>query len=199
VAPRALEQFTMIAFAYRILTRAEIAELVQIDRTESIDGIYYVREGALVLEEEHWDVPDWSPAEIRRRIAALQADYDRGCLFFGAFDGPVLAGMAVLDPHPLPTGVDRLNLAGLWVSHRYRGNGAGRALVQIAVAEAQARGARAVYVSATPSERTVGFYRSAGFELATEVDPDLNELEPEDIHLELKLTGIPHPPASQET
>jgi hypothetical protein len=103
----------MSEFFYRVLTRAEIAQLAEIDRTESIDGIYYVRHGALVLEEEHWEVPDWSPAEKARRIAALQADYDRGCLFFGAFDGPTLAGMAVLDPQPLPTGDDRLNLAGL--------------------------------------------------------------------------------------
>lgn len=189
----------MVEFTYRILRWAEIAKLAEIDRTESIDGIYYVREGVLVLEEERWDVPDWSPAEKQRRIAALQADYDRGYLFFGAFDGPVLAGMAVLDPHPLPTGVDRLNLAGLWVSHRYRGKGVGRALVQIAVAEAQARGARVVYVSATPSERTVRFYLSAGFELTTEVDPDLYELEPEDIHLEMKLTESPQPPASQDS
>ena len=178
----------MIDLNYRALTRAEIAKLAQIDRTESVDGIYYVRQGALVLEAEHWDVPEWSPAEKQRRIAALQADYDQRCLFYGAFDGPCLVGMAVLDPDPLPTGVDRLNLVGLWVSHPYRGHGAGQALLQLAVAEARARGARAVYVSATPSERTVRFYRSAGFRLATPVDPGLYEREPEDIHLELSLS-----------
>jgi predicted N-acetyltransferase YhbS len=177
----------MTEFAYRGLSRGEISKLAQIDRTESIDGIYYMREGALVLEAEHWDVPDWSPAEKQRRIAALQADYDRGCLFYGAFDGPCLAGMAVLDPVPLPSGLDRLNLAGLWVSQRYRGQGVGRALVQLAVAEARARAAQAVYVSATPSERTVGFYRSLGFGLATEMDPGLVALEPEDVHMELRL------------
>ena len=188
----------MTEWAGRALARAEIAKLAEIDRTESVDGIYYVRQGALVLEREHWDVPDWSPAEKQRRIAALQADYDRGCLFFGALDGLVLAGMAVLDPHPLPTGVDRLNLAGLWVSHAYRGQGVGRALVQLAVAEAEARGARAVYVSATPSERTVRFYRSAGFRLATPVDPGLYEREPEDIHLELNLAENPQLSEEQE-
>lgn len=179
----------MTEFTHQTLSRSEIARLAEIDRTESIDGIYYVRQGALVLEEEHWDVPDWSQAEKQRRMAALEADYDRGCLFFGALDGPCLAGMAVLDPHPLPTGVDRLNLSGLWVGHPYRGQGLGRGLLQLAVAEAQARGAQALYVSATPSERTVRFYRSAGFRLATPVDPDLYEREPEDIHMEMILPG----------
>jgi GNAT superfamily N-acetyltransferase len=177
----------MTEFTYRILSRAEIAKLAQIDRTEAIAGIYYVRQGSLVLEDEHWDVPDWRPAEKERRIAALQADYDGGYLFYGAFDGPCLVGMAVLDPHPLPTGADRLNLAGLWVSHPHRGHGVGRALVQRAAEEARARGARSLYASATPSERTVGFYRSIGFEVAEVVDPDLYSMEPEDIHMELIL------------
>lgn len=179
----------MTEVAYRTLSRPEIAKLVEIDRTESIGGIYYVRQGGLVLEKEHWDVPDWEPAEKQRRIAALEADHDRGCLFFGAFDGPWLAGMAVLDPEPLATGVNRLNLSGLWVGHPYRGQGLGRGLLQLAVAEARARGARALYVSATPSERTVRFYHSAGFRLAKLVDPGLYEREPEDIHMEMTLPG----------
>ena len=57
---------------YRALSRAEIGRLAQIDRTESIDYIYYVRDGTLVLEKEHWDVPDWSPSEKQQRIAVCK-------------------------------------------------------------------------------------------------------------------------------
>jgi ribosomal protein S18 acetylase RimI-like enzyme len=172
---------------YRVLSREEISQLVQIDRTESIDHIYYLRDGRLVLEEEHWDVPDWSPREQERRIAALQDVYDEGATFYGAFDGPVLAGMSVLDHHPLRSSVGRLNLAGLWVSHGYRGRGVGRTLVRLVMQEAHERGARTLYVSATPSENTVHFYTSLGFRLAETVDPGLYAKEPEDIHMELIL------------
>ena len=44
-----------------------------------------------------------------------------------------------------------------------------------------------LYVSATPSENTILFYLSFGCKLASEVDPELFALEPEDIHLELVL------------
>jgi GNAT superfamily N-acetyltransferase len=172
---------------YRVLSRAEIGKLEDLDRTEVVDQIHYIRDGRLVLEQEHWDVPDWSAAERQRRITELEQVYDRGATFFGALDGPVLVGMSVLDHNPLPSGVDRLNLAGLWVSHGYRGRGIGRALFQLAAQEARERGAKAMYVSATPSENTIRFYTSLGCRLAVPVDLHLYECEPEDIHLELVL------------
>jgi predicted N-acetyltransferase YhbS len=172
---------------YRALSRAEISKFAHLDRSETVDHIYYVRDTSLVLEKEHWDVPDWSSAEKQRRIAALQALYDTGATFFGAFDGPILAGMAVLDHNPVRSGVGRLNLAGLWVSCPYRNKGIGKALLRLAEQKARQQGARALYVSATPSENTVRFYSSAGCQRADPVDPHLFEQEPEDIHLELRL------------
>jgi GNAT superfamily N-acetyltransferase len=172
---------------YHILSLAEIGKFEQIDRSERIDRIYYLRDGILVLEEEHWDVPDWSPAEKRRRIAELQREHEAGATCFGAFAGPDLVGLSVLGVGPLPTGVDRYNLAGLWVSRPYRGRGVGRALVGLVEQTARERGAKALYVSATPSEHTVRFYHSLGFRLAELVDPGLYEKEPEDMHLELVL------------
>jgi hypothetical protein len=44
-----------------------------------------------------------------------------------------------------------------------------------------------LYVSATPSESALGFYRSLGARLADPVDPDLFAREPEDVHLVLEL------------
>jgi len=133
------------------------------------------------MEEAHWDVPDWSWSEEQQLIAALKEDYDKGALFIGAFDGAVPVGMSVLDDKPMPSGVDRYNLMGLWVSHHYRGRGIGKTLFQLMAKAARERGAKALYVSATPSENTVRFYQSLGFELAELIDPDLFEKEPDDI------------------
>ena len=172
---------------YRKLTRAEISKFSQIDRRERIDHIYYERDGKLVLEEEHHDVPDWGHAEKQRRSAELQDVFDKGATFFGAFDGTDLAGMAVLDHNLVKSGHKRLNLYGLWVSHKYRAMGVGRTLFQLAIKEAWTRGAETVYVSATPSENTVRFYKNLGCRAAEPIDPTLYEKEPEDIHLELVL------------
>jgi hypothetical protein len=44
-----------------------------------------------------------------------------------------------------------------------------------------------MYISATPSENTVNFYQYLGCVLTEEVDAELFELEPEDIHLEYRI------------
>ena len=170
---------------YRVLSREEIRSLIQIDRTETIENIHYVRDGKLTLEKEHWDVEDWGAEEKQHRIIRLQKLYDDGYTLFGAFDGQTLAGMSLSDPNPLPSAVGRFNFGGLWVSQKYRGRGVGRTLAQLIINKARESGAETVYVSATPSENTVRFYMSLGFQLAELIDPGMFELEPEDIHMEL--------------
>ncbi|MDN7425526.1 hypothetical protein QZM72_04135 [Burkholderia sp. AU45388] len=49
---------------------------------------------------------------------------------------------------------------------------------------ARAMGAARLYVSATPSRRTIDFYLRLGFTVNPSPDPELYALEPEDIHLE---------------
>jgi GNAT superfamily N-acetyltransferase len=71
----------------------------------------------------------------------------------------------------------------LYVSRSHRQQGIGRALFREAQAIAHARGAQALYISATPTENTVNFYRRCGAVVSTTPDPELYALEPDDIHL----------------
>lgn len=172
---------------YRILNKAEITQFMQIDRREIIEHVYVVREGALVLRVEHFDVPDWPAAEKIDRLLKLKQLYERGATFFGAFDDAALVGLAVLEHNFLPSGQRRLNLAGMWVSQGYRGQAIGRTLFQWAAQEAHKKGAFGLYVSATPSQNTVQFYLNMGCRWADPIDPELLAAEPDDIHLELVL------------
>ena len=172
---------------YRVLTRTEISKLAEMDRTETIDSIYRLREGKLILEKAYWRIGDWSPEEKQKRIAGLERGYDHGDTLFGAFDGPKLVGMSVLDDYTLQNAAGRFNFAGLWVSQRYRGRGVGRALAQLVIVNARELGASMLYVSATPSQNTVRFYMSMGFRPAKTADPNLFQAEPEDIHMQLIL------------
>ena len=43
-------------------------------------------------------------------------------------------------------------------------------------------GAKKLYISATPSKNTVDFYRHLGCKLTSEINADLYQLEPDDIH-----------------
>jgi hypothetical protein len=47
-------------------------------------------------------------------------------------------------------------------------------------------GAAGLYVSATPSENTVDFYRRRGCRITPDADPELLAPEPEDIHFECR-------------
>ncbi len=98
----------------------------------------------------------------------------------GAFDGSLLVGFAVLRYRLAERTAE---LAALFVSRAYRRRGIAARLTWRVVELAQADGADALYVSATPSESAVGFYLSQGFRVAQKVDGELFALEPDDIHL----------------
>ena len=172
---------------YRILNRDQIQFLKQIDRREIIQGLYYRRNGRLILEEKQIQVPEWREDDKTQRVNGLQHIYDQGATFFGAFYGEELVGMSVLNHNPLSSSSHKLNLEGLWVSNQYRGLGIGKALFRRAQQEAESRGAKFMYVSATPSQNTVDFYLGLGCLPAVPPDEILLQKEPEDIHLELNL------------
>jgi predicted N-acetyltransferase YhbS len=81
-----------------------------------------------------------------------------------------------------------VQLTFLHVSRAYRDHGLGARLFAGARTIARARGARGLYVSATPSEHTIGFYLRMGCRVLAEPDPELFALEPEDIHLECEVS-----------
>lgn len=171
----------------RLLQRDEIPLIWQIDRREVIDNIYYMREGKLVLEPEHYDMQGWPPGEEEEYTPLLLDCYDRGGFFWGAFENDKLVGVSILESNFIGSKHDTLQLKFLHVSRDCRGRGLGTKLFHIAVEKAKELGAKKLYISATPSEHTVNYYMRLGCVLATEFDPELFALEPEDIHLEYMI------------
>ncbi len=168
----------------RPLTRAEIPLIWTIDRSETIDGLYVLVDSALELRPEHFEAHGWPPNEAELYTPLLLDCYDHGGWFCGAFDGDDLVGVVVLEGRFIGHERDMLQLKFLHVSRRMRGRGLGVRLFELARAEARERGARRLYVSATPSRHTIDFYRNRGCRITPDPDPVLYALEPEDIHLE---------------
>lgn len=171
----------------RTLSRDEISKVWTIDRSEVIDAVYYLEDGALVLKPEHYDMRGWPAGEAARYTPVLEECHDQGGWFHGLFEGGRLVAAAVLENRFIGRGQDMLQLKFIHVSSDYRGRGLGRRLFRLAEEEARRRGAKRMYVSATPSERTIGFYLSLGCKVTAEPDPELFVLEPMDIHLEYDL------------
>lgn len=168
----------------RFLERDEIPLIWQIDRREIIQNIYYLHNGELVLVPEHYDMQGWPPGEEEHYTPILLDCFDSGGTFWGAFDGEKLVGAAILESKFIGSNRDTLQLKFLHVSRGQRKQGLGTKLFHLAVEYARSCGAKKLYISATPSENTINYYRKSGCVPATEIDPELFALEPEDIHLE---------------
>ncbi len=81
----------------RKLSRDEIKEMWAIDRSEVIDAVYYLENGALGLRPEHYDMQGWPPGESEKYTPILEACCDQGGWFYGLFDDQRLLGAAVLE------------------------------------------------------------------------------------------------------
>ena len=73
------------------------------------------------------------------------------------------------------------------VDRRFRGQGIGRALWDVAYKEAKFYGAEEIYISACPAEETIGFYKAMGAEITDTPILSLAEEEPDDIQLVCKV------------
>jgi GNAT superfamily N-acetyltransferase len=167
----------------RHLKREEIEAIWTIDRREVHHHIYTLQGGKLTRTPAYFEVPGWAPGQVENDTSLLYACFDRGGAFLGMFQENQLVGVAVVDTIPIGSQCDHLQLKYLYVSRDFRGQGVGTRLFEEAEAFARSRGARFLYISATPTENTVDFYLRRGCCLANTPDPELFALEPEDIHL----------------
>ncbi len=172
----------------RLLGRDDLKEIWSIDRSEVIDAVYHLEHGGLVLKPEHYEMQGWWQNEIENYTHVLEACFNRGGWFYGLFDDRRLIGVVVLDSRAIGKNQDQLQLVFLHISCAYRNRGMGKQLFGLATGEARRRGARWLYISATPSERTVGFYLGLGCKVTAEPDQELFAQEPEDIHMECEVT-----------
>jgi ribosomal protein S18 acetylase RimI-like enzyme len=162
------------------IPQSDVSLIGVIDATESGSVVYYYRDAEVVAEREEWHRPRWSGDEVETHIKSAENVLRKGGVLLGAFVGDILVGFASL-LYVLEG--DMAQLANLQVSRDYRRRGIATVLVKELLELASEKGAKSIYVSATPSESAIGFYRRMGFDLAEKVNKELYELEPEDIHM----------------
>ena len=173
---------------YRQLDQDQVKFIKRIDRSENVEKVYYHRDGQLVLENESIIISNewWLNEEVIKTIQPrVESIAENGGYVLGAFDERKIVGICALDHRFFSK--KRLNVDIFFVSRYYRGKGIGKRLMEMLKEEAQNRGAKQLYVSATPSENTVNFYLGIGFKVAKKVEPELFEREPEDIHMEMAI------------
>ncbi|UVI28029.1 GNAT family N-acetyltransferase [Paenibacillus spongiae] len=175
----------MITFREMHLKDAD--SIQHIDRSERIERIYRMNNGQLIEIEAGHECENWNAGQVQELIQRLKLQLENGGKAYGAFDGELLIGFGVLACPFRGKNNDQLQVDLMYVSRNYRRQGIGSRIMQALSREAVARGAKYLYISSTESESAVHFYQHCGSELTHEVDPELFELEPEDIHMIKKL------------
>ena len=169
----------------RAVKRNEIEEIRIIDRSEIINQIYYYKNSKLILKNEYYNVTGWEPNNIERNINNLYELYDRGGSFLGLFQKERIVGVIALECKFIGSNNDQLQVVFLHIDNNYRKQGYGKILMNQTKERAKELGAKKLYISATPSKNTVDFYMHLGCKLTSEINADLFQLEPYDIHLEM--------------
>ena len=171
----------------RSLERNDIRDIGNIDRSEIINQIYYHKNENLVLKKKYYNILGWDPKEIERNIKNLYDLYDRGGFFLGLFQEKRIVGVIALECKFIGINKDQLQVVFLHIDKNFRKQGYGELLMEKTKERARELGANKFYISATPSKNTVDFYMHLGCKLASEINVDLFQLEPYDIHLEMIL------------
>jgi len=172
---------------YKTIDCADIADIRMIDRSEIIDEVYYYIDGKLELQQEHYTMKDFPPGEREKIIERQRKILGSGGTAIGAYDGSILVGIVSVENRLRGKNADIVKMDILFVSDGYRKLGIAKELVGRAKSIGASFQAKKLYISATPSKNTVDFYMRLGCRLVEELDAELFEMEPEDIHLELSI------------
>ena len=165
----------------------EADNIRQIDRSEQIDRIYKMNGGQLETVPMGHECPTWDEEHTDEMVNRFRRELEQGGTAYGAFDGEVLAGFGVLGHRFRGRNQDQLQVDLMYVSRPYRRQGLATRIMNELSRVAKERGASYLYISSTETESAVGFYRANGGNLTEEVDEELYQQEPEDIHMLKKL------------
>lgn len=127
---------------------------------------------------------NWSLEECQKIAAdvAKHMEFDQSA--FGAFAEDTLVGFVTVSHELFGKTARYAELVCFQVSEPYRGQGIGRQLFSMAVAEMGRIGANKLYISSHSSKESQTAYRALGCTLAAEINEKLAAEEPFDVQLE---------------
>ncbi|RBQ03996.1 GNAT family N-acetyltransferase [Pedobacter miscanthi] len=173
--------------AIRTLEIAELSCINEIDRSEEIFEVYQFQENRLRLIPHRESVSGFEEGELKAIISRQRKLLETGGKVFGAFDNQKLIGVASVENKKRGLLQNYCKMDILYVSKLYQGKGIASQMVEASKQAAKKFGADKLYISATPTKNTINFYLKRGAVPVMDLDQELFVIEPEDIHLELKV------------
>ena len=164
----------------------EIALIGQVDRSETVEGLYLARLSAdgvsLTLEYVPQDpplrIPAWDASAVDRRVERWRPQIEQGGLAIGAFDADRLAAFAILGPTQSDASAE---LCALIVGAEHRRSGIGSRLMDEVETCASARGVKALFIYSNETQSAVRFYLKRGCRIIGLADKTLVKHLPWDV------------------
>lgn len=162
----------------------EANKLRDIDRSEYVDFIYKMDNGQLTeVSNSGHECPGWTDEMHEEIESRFVYELVNGGFAYGAYDQEKLVGFGVLAHKFRGLSNDQLQVDLMYVTKPYRRQGIGTRILKELSDEARNRGAKWLYISSTETRSAVSFYTSNGSVLTDQVDEELFEKEPLDIHM----------------
>lgn len=172
---------------FQIMSQDQVNRLLDIDRSEYIDIIYEIRNGEMIAIPSEHECPTWTEEMMEGLQKRFEFEIANGGFAVGAFDENKLIGFGVLAYKFRGRDLNQLQVDLMYVTRNYRRQGIGTRIFNQLSVEAKRRGAKYLYISSTETRSAVSFYQSNGSYLATEIDEELYNMEPKDIHMIIEL------------
>ncbi|WP_159888701.1 GNAT family N-acetyltransferase [Paenibacillus puerhi] len=169
------------------LNEEQVQKLSDIDRSEFIDLIYEMQDGNIVEIQVGHECPNWDKVTLKEIQDRFRFELRHGGTAVGAFNDSRLVGFGVLSHKFRGMRKDHLQIDLMYVSREYRRQGIGSRIMESLSNEARRRGAKYLYISSTETRSAVSFYRSHSSYLTREIDQELFDKEPKDIHMVIEL------------
>ena len=154
----------------------QVIDLDDFNRTQDVKRVYLNEKGSLFLKAQVWTM-DWSLDHKREVAVDLKSD---DYIAYAVWENEKIIGFVSVVKRL--TG-HRMVLDIIQVDRAFRGQGIGRQLWNLAVAEAKRASAKELYISACCSEETVNFYKAMGAVPTNDPIPEIAEAEPYDIQM----------------
>jgi len=170
-----------------MMDNSQVDKLQEIDRSEHIDLIYEMNDGQITEITTNHECPNWDENVLFEIQERYLYELHHGGTAVGAYEQDKLVGFGVLAHKFRGKNKDRLQIDLMYVSRNYRRQGIATRIIDELIKEARKRGAKQLYISSTETNSAVSFYKSKGSQITEEIDEELFNKEPKDIHMIVEL------------
>ena len=168
------------------LDNCQLELLENFNRYQEIKRCWRKEDNVWVLKDIAF-IEQWGDEKKSKIVAGFKECIKKGGIIIAVYLNDNLIAFSCIENRLFGSKNEYINLDSIQVSYEFRRHGLGRLLFNNSCEEAKILGAKKLYISANSSEETQAFYKFVGCCETAEINRELFEKEPFDVHMEYSL------------